>query len=74
MKRFGIDYVVEEIPSTGYGPRSLTDRRYGATDAELALRNGFGLGDRDPSMRNYRTGLLQHPCDPLRPCPVGVRV
>jgi len=49
MKRFGIDYAVEEIPSTGYGPRSLTDRRYGATDAELAPRNGFGLGDRDPS-------------------------
>jgi len=49
MKRFGIDYVVEEIPSTGYGPRSLTDRRYGVTDAELVLRDGFGLGDRDPS-------------------------
>jgi hypothetical protein len=50
MKRFGIDYVVEEIPSTGYGPQSLTDRRYGATDTELVLRNGFGLGERDPSL------------------------
>ncbi|HEV2779618.1 MAG TPA: hypothetical protein VGX25_09475 [Actinophytocola sp.] len=50
MKRFGIDYVVPDLPS-GYGPRSLTDRRYGVTDAELVRRYGYGLGERDPALR-----------------------
>lgn len=34
-----------------YGPRSLTDRRYGITDLSLAAKFGFGLGPRDPRLR-----------------------
>jgi hypothetical protein len=51
LARFGVDYAVEQVSSAGYGPRSLTDRRYGITDAELAARAGFGLGERDPSLQ-----------------------
>jgi hypothetical protein len=51
LKRFGVDYPVEPVSSAGYGPRSLTDRRYGITDADLAARAGFGMGERDPSLQ-----------------------
>jgi hypothetical protein len=50
MKRFGYDYVVRPGPEP-YGPRSLTDRRYGTTDAALAAADGYGLGARDPLRR-----------------------
>jgi hypothetical protein len=50
MGRFGFRYAVPQSGSaTEYGPRSLTDRRYGITDARLAASSGYGLGDRDPS-------------------------
>jgi hypothetical protein len=52
MRRFGFDYAVPQSASaTEYGPRSLTDRRYGITDARLAATSGYGLGDRDPSLQ-----------------------
>lgn len=37
------------VPSGGYGPVSLTDRRYGITDVGLARSFGYGLGPRDPA-------------------------
>lgn len=49
LRPFGVDYPVEYVSSAAYGPRSLTDRRYGITDAGLAARAGFGLGERDPA-------------------------
>ncbi|MER5970390.1 hypothetical protein ABT112_11760 [Streptomyces sp. NPDC002055] len=48
MERFGFDYTVQP-PEREYGPRSLTERRYGISEAKLAAENGYGLGDRDPS-------------------------
>jgi hypothetical protein len=51
LRRFGVDYAVEQVSSAGYGPRSLTDRRYGITDAGLAARAGFGMGERDPGLQ-----------------------
>jgi hypothetical protein len=51
MMRFGMDYTIEEAPAGKYGPRSLTDRRYGITDLALARQNGYGLGDRDPALQ-----------------------
>jgi hypothetical protein len=51
MSRFGVDYAVEFVPSDGYGPRSLTDRRYGITDLALAQEHGYGLGPRDPALQ-----------------------
>jgi hypothetical protein len=36
-------------PTTGVGPRTWTDRRYGLTDATAATALGYGLGSRDPS-------------------------
>ncbi|HET8683380.1 MAG TPA: hypothetical protein VFM54_16160 [Micromonosporaceae bacterium] len=50
MARFGIDYTVKPLPASGYGPRSLTDRRYGITDLALARTAGYGLGPRDPKL------------------------
>jgi hypothetical protein len=35
-------------PPPAMGPRSLTDRRYGLTDARAARTTGYHLGDRDP--------------------------
>ncbi|WP_322759047.1 hypothetical protein [Frankia sp. Cr2] len=49
MARFGIAYDVKQVPARDYGPISLTDRRYGITDAELARTAGYGLGPRDPA-------------------------
>jgi hypothetical protein len=49
MRGFGLEYHVEPVSSAGYGPRSLTDRRYGITDSELAHISGYGLGARDPA-------------------------
>ncbi|MET0132896.1 MAG: hypothetical protein ABW215_04805, partial [Kibdelosporangium sp.] len=51
MKRFGVDYPAEPVTADQYGPRSLTDRRYGITDAELARTSGYGLGARDPGLQ-----------------------
>jgi hypothetical protein len=51
LQRFGLDYPAEQPSSAGYGPRSLTERRYGITDAALARTNGYGLGARDPSLQ-----------------------
>jgi hypothetical protein len=51
MRRFGISYTVPEVGSGRYGPRSLTDRRYGITDAALAARDGYRLGERDPALQ-----------------------
>jgi hypothetical protein len=50
MARFGFEYNIKPVPTSGYGPRSLTDRRYGITDAELARTFGYGLGPRDPAL------------------------
>ena len=49
LARFGIAYDVVPVPSGAYGPVSLTDRRYGITDARLAAQFGYGLGPRDPA-------------------------
>jgi hypothetical protein len=49
MKRFGFTYTVAETDAGEYGPRSLTDRRYGITDAKLAATSGYGQGVRDPT-------------------------
>ncbi|GAB7044577.1 MULTISPECIES: hypothetical protein [Catenuloplanes] len=49
MARFGKAYDVDPVDGDAYGPRSLTDRRYGITDLELARADGYGLGDRDPA-------------------------
>ncbi|MEV5108005.1 hypothetical protein ACFQ7G_39075 [Streptomyces massasporeus] len=35
-------------PPPAMGPRSITDRRYGLTDARMARTTGYHLGDRDP--------------------------
>jgi hypothetical protein len=51
MRRFGFNYAAPETAPGRYGPRSLTDRRYGITDAALAARYGYRLGDRDPALR-----------------------
>jgi hypothetical protein len=52
LARYGIDVTVPEVPDTSaYGPRTLTDRRYGITDRALAARYGLGLGPRDPALR-----------------------
>jgi hypothetical protein len=50
LARFGIRYDVVPVRSGGYGPVSLTDRRYGITDARLAAQHGYGLGPRDPAL------------------------
>jgi hypothetical protein len=49
MARFGFTYDVKMAPAGDYGPTSLTDRRYGITDARLASTAGYGLGTRDPA-------------------------
>jgi len=49
LARFGIAYDVTPVPSGHYGPASLTDRRYGITDLDVARQFGYGLGDRDPA-------------------------
>jgi hypothetical protein len=49
MHLFGFGYAVPPTAAGRYGPRSLTDRRYGITDAALAARYGYRLGDRDPA-------------------------
>ncbi|CUU55508.1 hypothetical protein Ga0074812_105159 [Parafrankia irregularis] len=51
MARFGVRYDVQPTPGGIYGPVSLTDRRYGITDAELARTAGYGLGARDPALQ-----------------------
>jgi len=51
MHRFGVNYTAPQTAPGGYGPRSLTDRRYGITDAALAARYGYRLGDRDPALQ-----------------------
>jgi hypothetical protein len=48
LARFGIDYALRFVPGDRYGPRSLTERRYGITDLDLARDHGYGLGARDP--------------------------
>jgi hypothetical protein len=50
MARFGIAYDVKPVLGSSYGPVSLTDRRYGITDATLAAHFGYGLGARDPAL------------------------
>jgi hypothetical protein len=50
LARFGFSYDVVPVPSGAYGPASLTDRRYGITDARLAAQFGYGLGPRDPKL------------------------
>ena len=49
LLRYGVSTPRPAPPSARYGPRTLTDRRYGITDAALAARYGFGLGPRDPA-------------------------
>jgi hypothetical protein len=49
MSRFGFSYDIGPITENGYGPVSITDRRYGITDAALAQQYGYGLGPRDPA-------------------------
>ncbi len=51
MNRFGITYDVKPVPRGDYGPISLTDRRYGITDASLARSAGYGFGPRDPALQ-----------------------
>ncbi len=51
MARFGIKYDIKPILGSTYGPVSLTDRRYGITDATLAAHYGYGLGPRDPALQ-----------------------
>jgi hypothetical protein len=51
MRRFGVSYAVPEVGAGRYGPRTLTDRRYGITDAALAARDGYRLGARDPALQ-----------------------
>jgi hypothetical protein len=52
MGRFGIEIPVSDTTSSDlYGPKSLTDRRYGITDAASASQYGFGLGPRDPALQ-----------------------
>jgi hypothetical protein len=53
MQRFGFRYpsTADDHPER-YGPRSLTDRRYGITDAALAATSGYGLGARDPARQH----------------------
>ena len=50
LHRWGFSYDVVPVPSGRYGPTSLTDRRYGITDAALAHQYGYGLGPRDPAL------------------------
>jgi hypothetical protein len=50
MARFGIAYEVTPEPPGQYGPVSLTDRRYGISDMDLARMYGYGLGPRDPAL------------------------
>jgi hypothetical protein len=50
LARYGFSYTVNPVASSAYGPASLTDRRYGITDAELAGVHGYGLGPRDPGL------------------------
>ena len=50
LHRWGFGYDVVPVPSGQYGPVSLTDRRYGITDQDLARRYGYGLGPRDPAL------------------------
>jgi hypothetical protein len=57
LARFGFPYDVTPVPSGAYGPASLTDRRYGITDLDLARTDGYGLGPRDP-------GLATRPAKP----------
>ena len=51
LRRFGVSYPVTPAADTNYGPRSMTDRRYGITDAALASTAGYGLGARDPALQ-----------------------
>ncbi|MDQ1711900.1 MAG: hypothetical protein QOE45_1350 [Frankiaceae bacterium] len=52
LARFGVRVSLPDGDASGdVGPRSLTDRRYGITDAALAGKYAFGLGPRDPALR-----------------------
>ncbi|CCH32708.1 hypothetical protein ABZ816_30455 [Actinosynnema sp. NPDC047251] len=51
LRRFGVEYTVPLPVAQPFGPRSLTERRYGITDAGLAELHGYGMGPRDPALR-----------------------